>query len=448
MRVRSATAAMFAVLAGCVALGVYGLGVEGKLDPLSLKIDGTGSARGEALAEAHFGDASQFAVLLSGPPAAIERQGPPLVRALRHSPKATVISPWDRGTVAALRPGPPQGADHRRLPRAAGDGDARHGPRTRRRPRRARAPAAAGDAVRLRLGLAGAAGRDRRRDRARRAARRPARSARPAARLPLSGRRRDPARLRRPHRARRPRRARPAQLGDDDRRDLARRLHDDGPGARGRLLAADRLPLPRGARRRARAARGGRDRSRAHRRAHDASSPARPCSRRSPSPPTSSPARSCSRSPSRSASRRSSASSSPSAPCPACSACSASASTPAPSAGAPPSVPRGPGWRGWRPGSCADRRPRRWRSRFRSRCSPRRRSALDHGGARDRRAVRPRTRPGKSAEAIDAAVGPGWEAPFVLVAAAPEGPITTPARLRAAEPLAAADRKPNPGSGR
>jgi RND superfamily putative drug exporter len=35
----------------------------------------------------------------------------------------------------------------------------------------------------------------------------------------------------------------------------------------------------------------------------------------------------------------------------------------------------------------------------------------------------------ENAEEIDAAVGPGWEAPFVLLAAAPEGPITTPERL-------------------
>src|SRR5262249_43962049 len=48
----------------------------------------------------------QFAVLLTGPREEIDRQGPPLVRALRHTPHATVISPWDRGTVAALRPGP------------------------------------------------------------------------------------------------------------------------------------------------------------------------------------------------------------------------------------------------------------------------------------------------------------------------------------------------------
>ncbi len=97
---------MAAVLVGSFVLGLVGLGVEGKLDPLSLTISGTSAAEGEKLAEEHFGDASQFAVLLTGPPAEIERQGPPLVRALRHSPKATVISPWDRGTVTALRPSP------------------------------------------------------------------------------------------------------------------------------------------------------------------------------------------------------------------------------------------------------------------------------------------------------------------------------------------------------
>jgi RND superfamily putative drug exporter len=106
VKLQPAIAALIAVLAGCVALGFLGLGVEEKLDPLSLEISGTGSAEGEELAEEHFGEATQFAVLLSGPAAEIERQGPPVVRALRRSPSATVISPWDRGTVAALRPGP------------------------------------------------------------------------------------------------------------------------------------------------------------------------------------------------------------------------------------------------------------------------------------------------------------------------------------------------------
>jgi putative drug exporter of the RND superfamily len=105
VRVRPAIVAMLAVLVGCALLGVVGLGVEDELDPLSLTIGGSSSARGENLANEHFGDATQFAVLLSGPDREIDRQGPPLVRALRHMPAATVISPWDRGTVEALRPG-------------------------------------------------------------------------------------------------------------------------------------------------------------------------------------------------------------------------------------------------------------------------------------------------------------------------------------------------------
>jgi RND superfamily putative drug exporter len=106
VKARPALAGLVAVLVGSLVLGLVGLGVEDKLDPLSLTISGTSSAEGEDLAQAHFGDATQFAVLLDGPAAAIERQGPPLVRALRHTPTATVISPWDRGTVTALRPGP------------------------------------------------------------------------------------------------------------------------------------------------------------------------------------------------------------------------------------------------------------------------------------------------------------------------------------------------------
>ncbi len=99
-------AGLLGVLLSCAVLGVIGLGVEERLDPLSLTISGSSSAEGEALAKRHFGNATQFAILLHGPPAAIERQGPPLVRALRHMPHATVISPWDRGTVTALRQGP------------------------------------------------------------------------------------------------------------------------------------------------------------------------------------------------------------------------------------------------------------------------------------------------------------------------------------------------------
>ena len=54
----------------------------------------------------HFGDSDAFVILLRGPAAAIDRQGPELVRALRRDPKVTTLSPWDRGSVSKLRPDP------------------------------------------------------------------------------------------------------------------------------------------------------------------------------------------------------------------------------------------------------------------------------------------------------------------------------------------------------
>ncbi len=93
-----------AVLIACAVLGVLGLGVEGELSPLSLNVPGTAAAEGEELATSHFGESSPFVVLLQGPQKALDRQGPDLVAALRRDRAATVISPWDRGSVAALRP--------------------------------------------------------------------------------------------------------------------------------------------------------------------------------------------------------------------------------------------------------------------------------------------------------------------------------------------------------
>jgi RND superfamily putative drug exporter len=106
VRYRRPLAGLVLVLLSCLLLGVLGLRVEDKLAPLSLDVPGTSAARGEDLAKSHFGDSSPFAVLLRGPTAAVDRQGTSLVRALRRDPRATVISPWDRGSVSALRPGP------------------------------------------------------------------------------------------------------------------------------------------------------------------------------------------------------------------------------------------------------------------------------------------------------------------------------------------------------
>ena len=88
------------------ALGIIGLNVENRLDPTTLDIPGTDSSRANALVAEHFGDSAPFVILLQGPAAAVDRQGPELIRALRRDPKVTTLSPWDRGNVSQLRPDP------------------------------------------------------------------------------------------------------------------------------------------------------------------------------------------------------------------------------------------------------------------------------------------------------------------------------------------------------
>jgi RND superfamily putative drug exporter len=92
-----------------VALTIVGSGVDSRLSPTSLDIPGTQSSRANAVLREHFGQSAPFAVLLRGPAVAIDRQGPELVRALRASdPRVTTLSPWDRGSVQRLRPSPRQ----------------------------------------------------------------------------------------------------------------------------------------------------------------------------------------------------------------------------------------------------------------------------------------------------------------------------------------------------
>jgi RND superfamily putative drug exporter len=89
-----------------IGLGVIGTGVEGRLDPTTLNIPGTASSQANKLLQEHFGDSAPFAILLRGPGPAIDRQGPDLIRALRRDPAVTTLSPWDRGSVSRLRPSP------------------------------------------------------------------------------------------------------------------------------------------------------------------------------------------------------------------------------------------------------------------------------------------------------------------------------------------------------
>ncbi|HVQ60142.1 MAG TPA: MMPL family transporter [Solirubrobacterales bacterium] len=87
-----------------VVLGAIGTGVEERLNPTTLNIPGTESSRANDLLRDRFGPAMPFAILLQGNRAAIDRQGPELIRALRRNPEVTTISPWDRGSVVPLRP--------------------------------------------------------------------------------------------------------------------------------------------------------------------------------------------------------------------------------------------------------------------------------------------------------------------------------------------------------
>jgi putative drug exporter of the RND superfamily len=103
---RRAIVVLAATGVAAVLLGLVGTGVESHLRPTSLAISGTSSSEGEALARRHFGESSPFAVLLSGPAGAVERQGPRLATILRQDPDLTVISPWDPGSAARKLPAP------------------------------------------------------------------------------------------------------------------------------------------------------------------------------------------------------------------------------------------------------------------------------------------------------------------------------------------------------
>jgi RND superfamily putative drug exporter len=106
LTLRRPRATLAAAVLTVAALGVLGSGLQDRLVPTSLAVPGTPSARGAALLGAHFGDSAPFAILLRGPAAALDRQGPQLIRALRRDPKLSTLSPWDGRSLARLRPAP------------------------------------------------------------------------------------------------------------------------------------------------------------------------------------------------------------------------------------------------------------------------------------------------------------------------------------------------------
>ncbi len=89
-------------------LALLGRDLQGRLAPMSLAVPGSPSSRAEATLTARFGNTIPIAILLRGPPAEVDRQGQRLVAALRVIRQVQVLSPWDRSSTAArsLRPAP------------------------------------------------------------------------------------------------------------------------------------------------------------------------------------------------------------------------------------------------------------------------------------------------------------------------------------------------------
>ena len=106
LSLRHPRAVLAVALVAIAVLALFARGVEDKLTPTSPNIPGTESSRANDLLERHFGDTAPFAILLQGPQQQIDAQGPRLIRALRTDPAVTTLSPWDRGSVERLRPGP------------------------------------------------------------------------------------------------------------------------------------------------------------------------------------------------------------------------------------------------------------------------------------------------------------------------------------------------------
>ncbi len=106
LSLRHPRAVLVAALIVIAVLAVLGQGVEGKLRPTSLSVPGTDSGRANALVHRYFGDSAPFAILLQGPAGELDRQGPALIRKLRTDPDVSTISPWDKGSVDNLRPSP------------------------------------------------------------------------------------------------------------------------------------------------------------------------------------------------------------------------------------------------------------------------------------------------------------------------------------------------------
>src|SRR5690348_13468485 len=98
LSIRRPKASLVIWLAVAAVLTLIGLGVSKTLSPSITVVPGTQSARAERLAGAQFGPTQLVPILLEGPKAQLDRQGPKLVALLAKRPNTRVLSAWDAGT--------------------------------------------------------------------------------------------------------------------------------------------------------------------------------------------------------------------------------------------------------------------------------------------------------------------------------------------------------------
>ncbi|MHB8491811.1 MAG: MMPL family transporter, partial [Solirubrobacteraceae bacterium] len=88
-------------------LAVLGRDIAARLSPMSLAVPGTPSSRAEATLNTRFGSTIPIAILLRGPQAEVESQGRRLVAELQGIREVQVLSPWNGSiSLQSLRPRP------------------------------------------------------------------------------------------------------------------------------------------------------------------------------------------------------------------------------------------------------------------------------------------------------------------------------------------------------
>ncbi len=105
--VRRPRAALAIWMALAAVLIVIGTGVAGSFSPSKVVVPGSQASRAEQLSQQQFGASVLVPILLQGPQAQLDRQGPTLVALLGKRPDTRVMSAWDAGSTGkGLRPRP------------------------------------------------------------------------------------------------------------------------------------------------------------------------------------------------------------------------------------------------------------------------------------------------------------------------------------------------------